>query len=101
VWIDEIRRSLRDIETRALESYGPASLGIGGTELARRADGASTRRAGPFRESGHRLLETLVAQGSVAEALLAYERLAAVLREGLCARVLIGEACRPLVRRIS
>ncbi len=32
-WIDERRRQLADIHLRALEAYGTAALGMGGTEL--------------------------------------------------------------------
>ena len=84
-WIAETRRSLRELENRALECFAAASLGIGGTELAI-AERAARRlvEREPFHESGHRLLmETLVAEGNVADALLVYERLAGVLREEL------------------
>jgi SARP family transcriptional regulator, regulator of embCAB operon len=84
-WIDETRRSVDDVELRALECYAAASLGIGGTELAI-AEQTARRliERQPFRESGYRILmETLVARGNVAEALLVYERLALVLREEL------------------
>ena len=84
-WIAETRRSLRELENRALECYAAASLGVGGTELpiAERTARRLVERE-PFHESGHRLLmETLVAQGNVADALLVYEQLSAVLREEL------------------
>ena len=84
-WIEEVRRSLRDIENRALECYALACLGAGTTELAIAAQ--SARRLverEPFHESGYRILiEALVAQGNVADALLAYEDLARTLREEL------------------
>jgi len=84
-WIEETRRSLREIEIRALEVYAAACLGAGTTELAM-AEQTARRliEREPFRESGYRILmEALAAQGNVADALLAYERLAAVLREEL------------------
>jgi SARP family transcriptional regulator, regulator of embCAB operon len=84
-WIDEIRRELRVLEMRALETYAAACLGVGGTELAV-AEQTARRlvEREPFRESAHRILmEALAAQGNIADALLAYERLARALREEL------------------
>jgi SARP family transcriptional regulator, regulator of embCAB operon len=84
-WIAETRRSLRELENRALECFAAASLGIGGTELpiAERASRRLVERE-PFHESGYRLLmEALVAEGNLADALLVYEQLAGVLREEL------------------
>jgi DNA-binding SARP family transcriptional activator len=84
-WLDDERRRLDDLRLRALEAYGAASLGIGGTELAaavRAGRELSVRE--PYRESGWRILiEGLAAQGNVAEALHAYERLRVLLREEL------------------
>jgi SARP family transcriptional regulator, regulator of embCAB operon len=84
-WIDDRRRGLADVRLRALECYGIAALGVGGTELA-----AATRAAGelvrlaPLRESGYRcLMQALAAQGNVAEALRVYQRLCDVLSEEL------------------
>src|SRR5262245_39037562 len=84
-WIDQTRRSLHEIETRALECYGAACLGAGTTELAiaERSARQLVERE-PFRESGYRILmEALAAQGNVAEALLTYDRLARILGEEL------------------
>ena len=84
-WIDEVRRELRDLETRGLESYAAACLGVAGTELA--VAERSARRLierEPFHESGYRILmQVLAAEGNIADALLAYERLVGVLREEL------------------
>lgn len=85
LWMDQIRGRLDDIRLRALETYGEAALGLGGTELA------AARRAGrtlvadaPLRESGHRLLmRALAAEDNTAEALRAYEQLRCVLRDEL------------------
>jgi DNA-binding SARP family transcriptional activator len=84
-WIDEVRRELRELETRGLESYAAASLGVGGTELAV-AEQTARRlvEREPYHESGHRILmQALAAKGNMADALLAYERLAGLLREEL------------------
>lgn len=84
-WLEDERRRLGDLHLRALEAYGAASLGIGGTErsAAVRAGRALTRLE-PYRESGWRLLmEGLAAEGNVAEALAAYDRLRGLLREEL------------------
>jgi len=85
IWIDQVRRSLDDIHVRALEAYGAAGLGLGGTELAAARDAARTLVAiAPLRESGHRLLmRSLAAEGNVAQALRAYEELRCLLRDEL------------------
>lgn len=80
-WIDDIRHQLTELLLRALECYGAAGLGIGGTELsaAVRA-GRRLIRLAPLRESGYRLLmEALAAQGNMAEALRVYGRLSEYL----------------------
>ena len=85
LWIEQTRRSLGEIETRALECYAAASLGAGATELAiaERSARLLVERE-PFRESGYRILMgSLAAQGNVADALLTYDRLARTLREEL------------------
>jgi DNA-binding SARP family transcriptional activator len=84
-WVEQQRRELEDLATRALEAYGTACLRLAGTELpaAERAGRELTRLA-PYRESGHRLLiEALAQQGNVAEALQLYESLRALLRAEL------------------
>jgi DNA-binding SARP family transcriptional activator len=84
-WLEDERRRLGELHLRALEAYGAASLGIGGTErsAAVRA-GRELTRLEPYRESGWRLLmEGLAAEGNVAEALAAYERLRGLLRDEL------------------
>jgi len=82
-WIDEVRRRLHELHLRALESYGEAGLGLGGTEVnAAREASRSLVRLVPLRESGHRLLmRALVAEGNPAEALRAYEQLRTALRD--------------------
>ncbi|HEU5003047.1 MAG TPA: BTAD domain-containing putative transcriptional regulator [Actinomycetota bacterium] len=84
-WVDEQRRRLGEIRFRALEAYGAAGLGLGGTELpaAVRA-GRELVRLAPLRESGYRLLmQALAGQGNAAEALVVYAGLRDVLRDEL------------------
>jgi len=84
-WIDEQRREMEDVHAAGLEALAAAGVGLGGPELdlAERA-ARQLIKVAPFRESGHRLLmETLAAEGNVAEALLAYEALRTRLREEL------------------
>ena len=84
-WIAEQRQRLGEILVRSLELVGRACVEIGGGELdtAERAARSLIERA-PYRESGHRLLmETLVARGNTAEALLVYDALRRRLREDL------------------
>ena len=84
-WIDEERSRLGHVRLRALEAYGSACLGIGGTELlAAVRVGRELVRLAPLRESGYQLLmRALAAQGNVAEALRAYTGLCELLREEL------------------
>jgi DNA-binding SARP family transcriptional activator len=84
-WIEEQRRRLAVVHLAALEAYATSGLGIGGTELAAAVRaGRELTRLAPLRESGHRLLmRALARQGNVAEALGAYSRLCAVLRDEL------------------
>lgn len=84
-WVAELRRELDEMRLRALECVGAIGLGMGGGELdAAERSGRRLVELAPFRESGHRLLmEALAARGNVAEALLAYERVRALLREEL------------------
>ncbi|MFC5730042.1 MULTISPECIES: AfsR/SARP family transcriptional regulator [Nocardioides] len=84
-WAVERRRWLEDVQIRALECDGIASLGIGGSEIAAaERDGRRLLELAPYRESGYRLLmEALANQGNTAEALLVYERLRTVLRDEL------------------
>jgi SARP family transcriptional regulator, regulator of embCAB operon len=84
-WIDEERREMEDVHARGLEALAAAGVGLGGPELdlAERA-ARQLIKVAPFRESGHRLLmQTLAAEGNVAEALLVYDRLRERLREEL------------------
>ena len=70
---------------RALEAYGEAGLGLGGTELpAARDAGRALVALTPLRESGHRLLiRALAAEGNIAQALRAYEDLRRLLADEL------------------
>lgn len=82
-WIDEQRQAMEGTQITALEALAAAGLGLGGPELdlAERA-ARSLMKLAPYRESGHRLLmETLAAEGNVAEALLVYDALRERLRE--------------------
>jgi DNA-binding SARP family transcriptional activator len=84
-WLVDERRRVTQLRLRALETYGLACLGIGGTEVASAVRaGTELVEAAPFRESGHRLLmQALVASGNPAEAHLAYARLRGLLRDEL------------------
>ena len=84
-WIDEVRRHLDTVHVRALEAYGAAGLGLGGTEVAAaREAGRTLVRIAPLRESGHRLLmRAYVAEGNTAEALATYEHLRTTLSDEL------------------
>lgn len=99
-WVLERRRALEDVHLRALECDGAASLGIGGSEVAAaQRDARALIRLAPYRESGHRLLmQALAREGNTAEALVAYERLRALLRDELGAAP--GAASRELHRRL-
>jgi DNA-binding SARP family transcriptional activator len=84
-WAEACRRRLANVRVRALECYAKACLEVGGAELpgAERAARELVDVA-PFRESGHLLLmRALAANGNVAEALAAYERLRILLRDEL------------------
>jgi DNA-binding SARP family transcriptional activator len=84
-WIHEWRRYLEDVETRALECYIAASIGVGASELAG-AERSARRliRKEPYRESGYRLLmEALAANGNGAEAIKVYGDLRRLLRDEL------------------
>ncbi len=76
---------MAEVNLRALEAYGRAGLGIGGTELAAaERSGRSLVRLEPFRESGYRILmEALAAEGNGAEALRVYDDLRRLLRDEL------------------
>lgn len=99
-WIESERRSLAEVHVRALEAYGGATLGVGGTELtAAVRSGRELTRLEPYRESGYRLLmDALDAEGNTAEALLVYESLRTRLREELGTTP--SEATQALHRRL-
>jgi predicted ATPase/DNA-binding SARP family transcriptional activator len=84
-WLDVFRRDLSDVRLHALEVIGRAGLVLGGTQLGsvQRAARALIE-AEPYRESGYVLLmESLQAQGNVAEGLRVFDRLRTLLREEL------------------
>ena len=84
-WVRQWRRTLQDIEFRALECSAVASLACGGPELAL-AEQLARRLVdrAPYRESAYRLLmEALAARDNVAEALRVYEQAYRVLHEEL------------------
>ncbi len=84
-WVQGVRAELQLLYLRALETYAAASLGVGHTELAT-AERASRElvSVAPYRESGHRLLMSALAeQGNAAEALHVYETLRVLLRDEL------------------
>ena len=84
-WIEAERRTLEEIELRALECIAKSSLELGPNELESAVrSGRDLVRLAPHRESGHRLLmRALAAEGNDAEALGVYERLRIRLREDL------------------
>jgi DNA-binding SARP family transcriptional activator len=84
-WVEEVRRELAELQSRARESIARAGIGLGGSELAGAERSARELvRTSPFRESAYLLLmRALVASGNTAEALRTYERLRRVLREEL------------------
>ena len=84
-WVDRWRRRLEEVRLRGLECFAAAGLGLGGPALAQSEERARMlTELAPYRETGHRiLLEALERRGNLAEALRAYERLRALLREEL------------------
>ena len=84
-WLDEWRRRLDDVRLRGLECLAAARLELGGPTLPQAEVCARQLIAlAPYRETGHRILmEALERRGNVAEALRAYERLRALLRDEL------------------
>ena len=65
-WVEEVRRELAELQTRARESIARAGIGLGGSELAGAERSARELvRTAPFRESGYVLLmRALVASGN-------------------------------------
>ena len=84
-WADDVRRRLAQVGMRALETFGQASLGVGGAELPGAVrSGRELVRLEPFRESGYRILmEALAAEGNSAEALRVYDDLRRLLHDEL------------------
>lgn len=99
-WIDEVRRELDDVRLRAHECVAASGLGLGGPELdSARRSGRALVKLAPHRESGYRLLmETLEAEGNVAEALDLYETLRGLMQDEL--GVAPSPATRELHRRL-
>ncbi len=85
VWLESRRRELEDVRLQALEVVGRSGLIMGGTQLASAARAArSLIDSEPYRESGYVLLmETLEAEGNVAEALRVFDGLRTLLRDEL------------------
>ncbi len=85
VWLDSRRRELVEVRLHALEVVGRAGLTLGGSQLgsAQRAARALIE-AEPYRESGYVLLmQSLAAQGNVAEGLRVFDQLRTLLRDDL------------------
>ena len=85
LWLEPRRRELEDVRLQALEVVGRSGLIMGGTQLASAARAARTLiDSEPYRESGYVLLmETLEAEGNVAEALRVFDGLRTLLRDEL------------------
>jgi DNA-binding SARP family transcriptional activator len=82
-WVEERRAELEELGRHARELESRAALAAGDAAAAERIARRLVERA-PYRESAHAaLMEALAAQGNVAEALLAYDRLVRVLRDDL------------------
>ncbi len=84
-WIDEQRRELEDVRLRAHDCVARSGLGLGGPELdSAMRSGRALVKLAPHRESGYRLLmETLEAEGNLAEALDVYEALRRLMHDEL------------------
>lgn len=85
LWVEGVRRELRELELRAREAIARAGIGLGGSELAgaKRSAGALIDAA-PFRESGYLyLMRAHLASGNTAEALRTYDELRKLLTEEL------------------
>jgi SARP family transcriptional regulator, regulator of embCAB operon len=82
-WVEERRAELEELGRRARELESRAALASGDAAGAERIARRLVERA-PYRESAHAaLMEALAAQGNVAEAVLAYDRLVRLLRKDL------------------
>jgi peptide/nickel transport system substrate-binding protein len=82
-WVEEKRRELTDVRSRALRCLADASLGLGNASAAAKwAEEAIALE--PFRETGYRrLMEAHAAAGNRAEALRVYERCRRLLADEL------------------
>ncbi len=85
VWLNEWRQRLELVRVRGLECFAAASLGLGGPTLPRAEEcGRRLIQLAPYHESGYRILmEALEQRSNNAEALLVYDRLRVLLRDGL------------------
>jgi SARP family transcriptional regulator, regulator of embCAB operon len=82
-WIEQRRATLADVLVRSLECLSRASAARGELELAL-AHAREVVRVEPFRESGYRLLMTLLdANGERGEAMRVYERCRRLLADEL------------------
>ena len=82
-WVEERRAELEELGRHARELESRAALAAGDPAAAERIARRLVERA-PYRESAHAaLMEALAAQGNVAEAVLAYDRLVRLLRDDL------------------
>lgn len=84
-WVEDRRLMLDEVRLRTYRAIAAVGIGLGGSELgsAQRAAHALIDEA-PFHEAGYRfLMETLAAEGNVAEALIVYGGLRSLLREEL------------------
>lgn len=84
-WLDSRRRELEDVRLQALELIARAGLALGGAQLSSvQRHARALIEAEPYRESGYVLLmEALAAEGNLAEALRAFDRLRTLLRDEL------------------
>jgi len=82
-WVEERRAELEELGRHARELESRAARAAGDAAAAERIARRLVERA-PYRESAHAaLMEALAAQGNVAEAVLAYDRLVRLLRDDL------------------
>ncbi len=109
LWLEPRRRELEDVRLQALEIVGRSGLMLGGAQLASAERAArSLIDAEPYRESGYVLLmDSLEAEGNIAEALRVFDSLRTLLRDELGtspspdAMVVYERLLRPQNRRRS
>jgi DNA-binding SARP family transcriptional activator len=85
LWLEGRRRELSDVRLQALEVIGRAGLDLGGNQLGSVERAARALiDAEPYRESGYVLLiQSLEAQGNVAEGMRVFHQLRTLLRDEL------------------